>query len=221
MKKVIILIGPPGCGKGTQAKRIAEKYNYGHISTGDLLRALASDSQADPKEKQALEEMKSGQLVSDWLIYRLAFRKMDEYLEAGQGVVLDGAIRNVAQAEEYQKYFVKKNLGGEGVTIEVALTDEESFNRLTKRRVCSQCGEIIPWLPTTKDLSACPKCGGELVVRRDDDEQVIKKRIIEQGDQALQPISDYYKKLGLLKKVDGMRDIEGVWGEIEQVLAQN
>lgn len=218
MRKVIILIGPPGCGKGTQAKRIAEKYHYGHISTGDLLRALANDPQADPEEKQALEEMKSGQLVSDWLIYRLAFRKMDEYLDKGQGIVLDGAIRNVAQAEAYQDYFVKKNLGGEVLTIEAALTDEESFNRLTKRRMCSQCGEIIPWLPTTKDLTVCPKCGGELVIRKDDDEQVIKKRIIEQGNQALQSISDYYQKLGILKKVDGMKDIGEVEREIGKVL---
>ncbi len=219
MKKIIILIGPPGCGKGTQAKRIAEKYHYGHISTGDLLRALANGAQADPREKQALEEMKSGKLVSDWLIYRLAFRKMDEYLDKGRGVVLDGAVRNVAQAEEYQKYFGQKNLSKEVVVIEVALTDEESLNRLTKRRMCSKCGEIIPWLPATKELIACPKCGGELMVRKDDDEQVIRKRIVEQGNQALQPIADYYQKLGLLKKVDGMENIESVWEEIERTSA--
>jgi len=218
MKKIIILLGVPGSGKGTQAKRLLEKYHCGHISTGDLLRALASNHLDSPEDKKALEEMKSGKLVSDELIYRLSFRKMDEYLNNGQGVVLDGAIRNVAQAEEYQKYFVGKNLASEVLAIEVGLSDEESFNRLAKRRVCAQCGEIIPWLLTTRDLIVCPRCGGKLVVRKDDEEEVIRRRIVEQGNVALRPIADYYEKLGVLKKVDGMLDIKEVEEEIEHIL---
>lgn len=218
MKQIIILLGVPGSGKGTQAKKLVEKYNYGHISTGDLLRALANDSQADSKDKQALEDMKSGKLVSDELIYRLSFRKMDEYLDKGQGVVLDGAIRNVAQAEEYQKYFNKKKLNAEVLTLEIALSDDESLNRLTRRRVCAKCGEIIPWLTSTKDFIDCPKCGGDLIVRKDDDEAVIKKRIVEQGNTALRPIADYYDKMGVLEKVDGMKDINEVEKEIENTL---
>ncbi len=218
MKKIIILLGVPGSGKGTQAKRLAEKYGYGHISTGDLLRALANDSQADKKDKQALEDMKSGKLVPDWLIYKLSFQAIEKQLSQGQGVVLDGAIRNLSQAEEYQKFFVEKKLGNEVLAIEVVLEDEESFNRLTKRRVCAKCGEIIPWLPTTKDLQVCPKCGGELVIRKDDDEIVIRKRIVEQGNVALRPIAEYYEKIGVLERVDGMRDIDEVEKEIERVL---
>ena len=96
-------MGVPGSGKGTQAKKIAQKYGYGHISTGDLLRALDADANGNPEDKQKLAEMKSGKLVSDDLIYKLAFQEMDKYLDAGQGVVLDGAIRNVEQAKKYQE----------------------------------------------------------------------------------------------------------------------
>ncbi len=218
MKKIIILIGPPGSGKGTQAKRLAAKYHYGHISTGDLLRVLDADPAGAPEEKKALAEMKQGKLVADWLIYRLSFRAMDKFLSAGQGVVLDGAIRNAAQAGEYQKYFTDKKMADEVAAVEVALTDEESFNRLTKRRMCWQCGELIPWLPATRDLTACPKCGGELIARQDDSAEVVKKRILEQGNAALRPIVEYYRNLGILRVVDGMKDIEGVWSEIKRAL---
>lgn len=218
MKKIVILIGPPGSGKGTQAKRIAAAFGYGHISTGDLFRALAEDSKADAVEKEALEAMKQGKLVADWLIYRLAFREMDKYLDKGRGVVLDGAIRNLAQAEEFQKYFAEKKLSDEVVAIEVSLTDEESFSRLTKRRVCKKCGEIIPWIPATHDLIVCPKCGGELNVRRDDSEDVIRKRIVDQGNASLKPIADYYRSLGSLKIADGMKTIDEVWQDIQKIL---
>ena len=117
---------------------------------------------------------------------------------------------HVAQAEEYQKCFKEKNLENEVMILEVALSDEESFNRLTKRRVCARCGEILPWTPATKDLTACPKCAGELVLRQDDKPEVIRKRIAEQGNVAMAPVVGYYKKLGLLITVDGNRTIDEV-----------
>ncbi|MEK7213321.1 MAG: nucleoside monophosphate kinase [Patescibacteria group bacterium] len=218
MPKILIFIGPPGSGKGTQAKKFAGKLNYGHISTGDLLRALASDNDIAPDEKAAIEEMKEGKLVPDWLIYRLVFREIEKYLAKGQGVVLDGAIRNLEQAKEYQKFFEDKNLGQEVLAVEISLTDDESFNRLTKRRMCESCGEIIPWLASTKNLTVCPKCNGRLITRPDDEEKVIKERIIEQGNTALKPILDYYLALKILKRVDGMKDIDGVEKEIERAL---
>ena len=96
-------MGVPGSGKGTQARKLVQKYNYGHISTGDLLRALDNDENADKQDKQKLADMKAGKLVADDLIYKLAFAEMDKYLDAGQGVILDGAIRNVEQAKKYQE----------------------------------------------------------------------------------------------------------------------
>ena len=218
MKKILIFIGPPGSGKGTQAKLLANKFQYKHISTGDLFRALATDSNASEKEKQALEDMKSGRLVSDWLVYNLAFREIQKNLVAGVGVVLDGAIRNLEQAQEFQKFFMENNWENEVQVIEVSLSDEDAFNRLTKRRICAKCGEIIPYLPATKDLLVCPKCSGELVFRQDDNEEIIKKRIEDQGNTSLYPILDYYKNLNILESIDGNQTIQFVEKQIEDIV---
>lgn len=217
-KKIIIFIGPPGSGKGTQAKLLAKNYGYKHISTGDLFRALAADQNASEKEKQALEEMKAGKLVPDWLVYGLAFKEVKKNLDSGVGVVLDGAIRNLEQAQEYQKFFEQNSWGNEVQAIEVSLSDEESFDRLTKRRICSKCGEIIPYLPTTKDLVSCPKCDGDLVLRKDDSEEVIKERIELQGNKTLSPILNYFFQNGVLTKVDGTKSIDEVEKEIQKVI---
>lgn len=218
MKKIIILLGGPGSGKGTQAKKIVEKFNYGHISTGDLLRALENDKNASLEDKQKLIEMKAGKLVSDELIYKLAFTEMNKFLDNKKGVVLDGAIRNEKQAIEYHNYFESKNLKNEVMTILIELSDEDFFNRLSKRRVCKECGSIIPYLESTKNLLKCPKCNGELVVRADDNEETIKQRIEDQGNKSLDPIVKYYENLGVLKKVDGSKNIEEVENQIINII---
>lgn len=214
MKKILIFIGPPGSGKGTQAKLLAQKYGFKHISTGDLLRALSVNAQATQEQKKALEEMKAGKLVPDWLIYELAFAAVKDNLMSGKGVVLDGAIRNLEQAQKYQDFFIQNNWQDEVLAVEVALSDEEALNRLTKRRICQNCGEIIPYLSTTKDLVTCPKCGGELIYRQDDKVEIIEARIREQGNEALKPVADFYENLGILKIIDGNQSIEKVSGDI-------
>lgn len=219
MKKILILIGPPGSGKGTQAKLLSQKYGYKHISTGDLLRALAGNAQATEKQKQALEEMTSGKLVPDWLIYELTFEAIKTSLQSGVGVVLDGAMRSGEQAQKYQDFFIENNWQEEIQAIEVALSDDEIFDRLTKRRVCAKCGEIIPYLPTTKDLNNCPKCSGELIVRKDDSEEVIQQRIREQGNVAILPVANFYRDLTLLEVVDGRESIEQVFAKIENIIS--
>lgn len=186
MKKIIILMGVPGSGKGTQAMRLADRFDYAHISTGDLLRALDADSDADPVDKQKLADMKVGRLVSDNLIYRLAFREIEKNIESGKGVILDGAIRNVEQAKAYQNFFTDKNLADEVIVIEVAIDDETSLERLMYRR--ENAAEV----------------------RADDDPEIMKKRIREQGNDVIQPILEYYESLGLLTRIDGMSSSEGV-----------
>ncbi|MBD3310903.1 MAG: adenylate kinase [Candidatus Magasanikbacteria bacterium] len=218
MKKIIILMGAPGSGKGTQAKKISEKYNYGHISTGDLLRALAEDENADPGDKKMLEDMKAGRLVADELIYKLAFKEIEKYLSQDKGVVLDGAIRNLDQAKKYYDFFKEKGLKNEIIVIEVKISDESSWNRLTKRRVCAECSYILPYSPENEAMTKCPECGGALEVREDDKPEVIKKRIEDQGNKTLKPILDYYRDMGLLREVDGEKSIEEVEKEIDQVL---
>jgi len=216
VKKIIIFLGPPGSGKGTQAKKIVEKFSYGHISTGDLLRSLQKQADVAPDEQEAMEAMKHGGLVPDWLIYRLAFKAIESNLQAGRGVVLDGAVRNVAQAEEYQKFFIQQGAEGEVLTIEVAMPDEESFGRLAGRKMCATCGEIVP--KAVAATGVCPKCDGNLVTRPDDSEDVVKHRIEVQGNAAIKPVRNYYQDLGVYISVDGMRPIEVVAGEIETIL---
>jgi adenylate kinase len=212
------MIGPPGSGKGTQAKKIAAKHGYAHLSSGDLLRSLAQKPELNAVEKEAVEQMKSGQLVSDKLIYSLVFSEIEKNINIDKGVVLDGAIRNLEQARGFQDFFKTKNLTAEVLALEIALSDEDSLERLTKRRVCTACGEIVPWLPATKKLKACPKCGGELQTRQDDDPKIIKERIIKQGNIALSPIINFYKDLGVLVKVDGDQSIEDVEKDVEKTL---
>jgi adenylate kinase len=216
MKKIIIFIGPPGSGKGTQAKRLAEKHSYGHISTGDLLRELETRADVEPEEAEALKEMKKGKLVPNWLIYQLGFKAAEKYLHAGQGVVLDGAIRNVAQAGTYQEFFVGKGLESEVVAVEIALSDDQARQRLSSRRVCKDCGEIVSILE--KHYDSCPKCGGTLIVRADDSAAAVEKRIQLQGNTALAPVREYYEKLGILKIVDGNQVVEQVEKQLEEAM---
>lgn len=219
MKKIIIMMGSPGSGKGTQAKKLAAKYDYAHLSTGDLIRALSKTENITPAEKEAIEQsVKLGKLVPDWLIYRLVFEEIKKNLDAGRGVILDGAIRTLEQAKKFQEFFQSRNLSSEVAAIEIFLSNEDSFSRLTKRRICNQCGDIIPWLSATRHLDSCPQCGGHLTVRQDDNLEVIRQRIAGQGNESLSPILDYYKGLGVLKTVDGSQDIEAVGRGIDAML---
>ena len=186
------MIGPPGSGKGTQAKRIAQKYNYAHLSTGDLLRALAQKENLSAAEKEAVARMKTGQLVGDGLIYKLAFAEIDKNISQGKGVVLDGAIRNLEQARGFQDFFTSKNLTNEVLALEISLSEKESLTRLTKRN--------------------------GLENRQDDDPKIIKQRIAQQGNKALKPILKFYKKLGMLKTVDGNQTIENVEKDLAEIL---
>jgi adenylate kinase len=216
MKKIIIMMGPPGSGKGTQAKKIATSYGYAHISTGDMLRSLATQPQLNTDEKEAVEQIKLGQLVSDQLIYRLVFDRIEKALVVGGGVVLDGVPRTIGQAKTLQDFFDQKQLVAEVLVLEITLSDEESFKRLAARRVCSTCGEIIP--ASDSLLTVCPKCSGELVVRSDDSESIVTQRIEKQGNAALAPIVDFYKKLNLLSVVDGNQSVAQVEKDINKIL---
>ncbi|HAZ28422.1 MAG TPA: adenylate kinase [Candidatus Magasanikbacteria bacterium] len=218
MKKIIILLGIPGSGKGTQARLLAETYGYTHVSTGDLLRALDADQRANPEDRQMLKDMKEGKLVADALIYRLAFRAIDASLAQGKGVVLDGAIRSVMQAEAYQKFFDGHGLSGDVIVFEMKLSNDTAFKRLTKRKICSACGHIIPYAPDNEEKQRCEKCGGVLVVRADDTPETIAARLEKQGNQMLSPIIAYYESLSVLVSVDGERPIDVVDREVRNIL---
>ena len=211
MKKIIIFIGSPGSGKGTQAKRMAKEFGFIHLSTGDLLRRLNARQNLPKKVQSALVYMKKGQLVPDWLVYAVVFPEADKILlKKDGGVIFDGAIRNLKQARAFQKHFQKIGLEKEILALQIKITNKESFDRLTKRRVCGKCGEIIPWTSATAKIKACPKCVGKLVLRKDDNLAVIRQRIRVQGTSAQKPILDFYRKRKTLKTIDGMKSIDEV-----------
>lgn len=214
--KVIIFLGAPGSGKGTQAKKIASKFGYKHISTGDLLRGLGKKENLTSEEVEALEIIKNGNLAPDGIIYKLAFSEIKDSLNAGKGVVLDGAIRNLEQAKKFQKFFEQMNVDGEVVAVEIAISDEESFKRLSGRRVCEKCGEIFNIKLNPEPV--CVKCGGKLITRADDSDEVVKERILVQGNNSFASIREYYQELGTLIIIDGMKNISEVELAIENEL---
>jgi adenylate kinase len=218
MKKVIIFLGAPGSGKGTQAKNIVKRFGYTHISTGESLRTLARSKDLTSKELDALEAMKEGHLVPDWLVYQVAFKEIDRCLDQNGGVVLDGAIRTVSQAEQYQNYFKNKKMDHEVMVIEIFLDDDEAFYRLVHRKVCKDCQKVYP-NPEVKQIpESCTLCNGELVMRADDNEVVALNRIHEQGNTLISPLHQYYKDLGMLHVVDGKKKMEDVENEINHIL---
>lgn len=221
MKKIIIFIGPPGSGKGTQAKAIARKYNYAHISSGDLLRHYELQSDIPAEDRKAIAAMHNGDLVPDWLVYKLVFKEILDHLEKESGVVLDGVIRTLHQAEDFEEFFADHHIAHEVLAIEIFLTDEESFRRMTMRKICVSCGEIYPSKESKTIPEKCIKCNGELGVRADDKEDVIRHRIELQGNKANQLIREFYKDLGRLETIDGMKTIEEVTEEVNTLIVSS
>lgn len=218
MKKIIIFLGAPGSGKGTQAETIVKKYDYLHISTGEMLRAFAKNEYIKEDEKKALEAMKEGHLVPDWLIFRLAFKEIEKAFNENRGMVLDGAIRTLAQAEGYQEFFKKNGMADEIIVIEIMIDDEEAFKRLTRRKICKNCQQVYPNLEVKIIPEKCTKCGGELGMRLDDDERIAHNRITEQGSALINPLHKFYKEHEQLYLVDGKKHMEEVEKEIDHIL---
>ncbi len=216
--KIVILLGVPGSGKGTQAKLLKDQYGFAHISSGDLLRALDADPQGNPEQKKMLADMKAGRMVSDSLIYTLVFDEIKRQAQTGKNMVLDGVVRSVGQAEAFAEFFTQQGLSDKVEVIEFTSSDETSFKRLTKRKICSQCGHIIPYSPDNELKTQCEKCGGELKVRADDTPETIEKRIREQGNVAVAPIREYYQKKGNYQAIDAEQDIDGMRKDLIKML---
>lgn len=219
--KVIILMGIPGSGKGTEAQLLAQDKKFVHISTGQLFRNIDSDPTIAPEEKDFVHHMKSGALVPDALVYKIAFHAIDEAFAQGKVAILDGAIRTYDQAKEYEKYFESKGIQDQVAVVEIQISDELSFKRLTKRKVCSICQYIIPYSPDNFKKEVCEKCGGTLEVRNDDHPEIAQKRIETQGNTMIRPIIEYYKSVGHVFVIDGSQSIAEVDAELRRVLGIN
>lgn len=212
----IIMLGAPGAGKGTQAKKIAEKYQIPHISTGDIFRAnIKGGTELGMKAKTFMDQ---GMLVPDEITIGMLMDRIGQE-DCVNGYVLDGFPRTIPQAESLTKALAER---GEKVdyAINVDVPDENIINRMSGRRACLGCGATyhIKYNPPVKE-GICNTCGQELVLRDDDKPETVKKRL-DVYHQQTQPLIDYYKNAEVLAEVDGTQPMDAVFQGIVEILGE-
>ncbi|RMF42707.1 MAG: adenylate kinase [Deltaproteobacteria bacterium] len=212
----LILLGPPGAGKGTQAKMLIDRFGIPQISTGDMLRAaVAAGTELGLKAKACMD---SGALVPDEVVIGIVGERLAQ-ADCDKGFILDGFPRTVAQADA-----LKQTLGQLGKSLDAVISlevDTEALvERLTGRRTCRACGQgfHVRFDPPAKE-GVCDACGGELYQRDDDREETIRKRLDVYQEQT-SPLIEYYQQEGLLAAIDGMQDISVVQEDILATLRE-
>jgi adenylate kinase len=213
----IILLGPPGGGKGTQAKRLMDKFGLVQLSTGDMLRsAVASGSEVGLKAKAVME---AGQLVTDDIVIGIIDQRLDAP-DTKNGVIFDGFPRTVAQAQALDKILEAKGKKLDRV-IEVRVPDQLLIDRITGRYTCAKCGAgYHDSFQKPKKDGICDSCGGtEFLRRADDNAETVTKRLSAYHDQTA-PLLPYYEAKGLLKVIDGAQDIAKVTDELVVLLGK-
>ncbi len=210
----IIMLGAPGAGKGTQAKMIAEKFSVPHISTGDIFRAnIKNQTELGMEAKKYMDE---GKLVPDELTVKILLDRVAKE-DCANGYVLDGFPRTIPQAEVLNDALTKMN-DAIDYAIDVDVPDENIVKRMSGRRACVTCGatyHIVHVPPKTENI--CDKCGSELILRDDDKPETVLNRLKIYHEQT-QPLIDYYTEKGVLKTVDGTKDMNDVFADIVAIL---
>ena len=212
----IIMLGAPGAGKGTQAKKIAAKYNIPHISTGDIFRAnIKNQTELGMKAKTYMDQ---GLLVPDELVVDLVADRLNEK-DCQTGCVLDGFPRTIPQAEALDKALEAMGQKAD-YAIDVDVPDENIVHRMGGRRACVGCGATyhLEYAPT-KVEGVCDVCGKDLILRDDDKPETVLKRLSIYHAQT-QPLIDYYTNAGILKSVDGTVDMNDVFAAIVEILGE-
>jgi len=204
--KLVILLGAPGAGKGTQAERIAAKYNLKHLSTGDLLRAEIENSTELGKSAQAY--MNVGKLVPDDVILKMVETYFSRHADCG--ILLDGFPRTIAQAEGLARFTVGRNI----LTLSIDVEADAVIERLSSRRSCKVCKKIYNLaLPTYPPDERC-ECGGELYQRDDDKPETIRNRLAVYDAQTM-PLIEFYRNQGFLHRIPGSGSPDDVWTKVQ------
>jgi adenylate kinase len=210
----LILLGPPGAGKGTQAKMMVDKFGIPQISTGDLLRAAISSGSELGNKVQSY--VTSGGLVPDELVLSVLLARLEDK-DCKKGFILDGFPRTLGQADSVGKALDSRGMPLSGV-VAIMVPDQDLIDRLTGRRICKVCSTSfhLTFSPPSKE-GFCDRCKGELYQRKDDSFEVISNRLKVYHDQT-QPLIEYYGKRNLLHKVDGSGKIEMIFDKICDII---
>ncbi|NLG37181.1 MAG: adenylate kinase [Clostridiales bacterium] len=204
----VILLGPPGAGKGTQAARIRERYGLPHISTGDMLRsAIRAQTELGLSAKAYIDR---GELVPDDVVIGIVRERLGED-DCAKGYLLDGFPRTVEQARELERF------AAPDMAILIDADAELLVARISSRRVCPACGGIFTSRETTDGV--CPQCGGTVIQRDDDTEATVRTRLAVY-EQQTRPLIDYYAERGILRRVQSMGSIEDVFRKVNALLEQ-
>jgi adenylate kinase len=213
----LILLGPPGAGKGTQAKRLEDLRGLRQLSTGDMLRAAVQSGSDVGKEADKL--MKAGQLVPDSIVIRMIADRVDGP-DCAKGVILDGFPRTVAQAQALDAMLAERGTGLDAV-IEMAIDDKALVDRISGRFTCGKCGAVYhDSFKQPKKSGICDVCGGTEFKRRADDNAATVGARLKEYHEKTAPILPYYKEKSILRQVDGMASVEDVARQIDAVLAE-
>jgi adenylate kinase len=212
----VVLLGPPGAGKGTQAKLLQDRFAARQISTGDILRRAVADQ--SPLGKQAAEYIRRGELVPDRLIIDLVAERLKEK-DCETGFVLDGFPRTIAQAQSLEEILKRMGLGLDCV-LSVQVPDKLIVERLSGRRTCKGCGALYHVVfDPPKAAETCNRCGGELFQRDDDREETVTNRLKVYEDQTA-PLVSYYRERGLLREIDGVGEVEAIGKRVVRALGE-
>lgn len=206
----IVLLGAPGAGKGTQSQRLVDEFGFTHLSTGDLLRAAVKEGTELGLE--AKKYMDAGDLVPDEVVIGLVEEKLKGDPDASY--LLDGFPRTPAQAVALDG--VLSNIGKKlDHAIALEVDPEQLVERMARRRVCKSCG----YTGTVDDGPVCPKCGGEMYQREDDNEETVRNRLAVY-ETSTSPLIDYYRGNGILVQIDGSKEPDAVFEEIKRVIGK-
>ena len=212
----LVLLGPPGAGKGTQAAEIVKKYNVPHISTGDIFRKNISEGTELGKEAKGY--MDKGQLVPDELVVAIVKDRLSES-DCKDGFLLDGFPRTVDQADALDTELKNLNYNLDKV-LNIYVDKNALIERAVGRRICKSCGATYHIsFNKPKEEGKCDLCGGELFQRSDDTEETVANRIGVYSEQT-EPLTDYYEKKGILANINGDQDIDKVFSEIVTALGE-